>query len=143
MGNYLDLVLTGKGELGLTCRAVRNRWQLAGSTTIQYNIQYNITLAPSVSTLIVQGMFCGAKYTHHTFTPIIKHLITTTAYKHPGKKSFIDNNMKILPLPAPLTLVSVKGELSVVLYVFNSSLFFPNCMNSSPISSKSLLMSTQ
>ena len=35
-------------------------------------------------------MFCGAKYTHHTFTPIIKHLITTTANKHPGKKSFID-----------------------------------------------------
>ena len=39
-------------------------------------------------------MFCGAKYTHHTFTPIIKHLITTTANKHPGKKSFIDKNMK-------------------------------------------------
>ena len=34
-------------------------------------------------------MFCGAKYTHHTFTPIIKHLITT-ANKHPGKRSFID-----------------------------------------------------
>ena len=31
---------------------------------------------------------------HLTFTPIIKHLITTTANKHPGKKSFIDNNMK-------------------------------------------------
>ena len=34
--------------------------------TIQYNFfakcQYNCT-----------GMFCGAKYTHHTFTPIIKH----------------------------------------------------------------------
>ena len=38
-------------------------------------------------------MFCGAKYTHHTFTPIIKHLITT-ANKHPGKKTFIDKNMK-------------------------------------------------
>ena len=39
-------------------------------------------------------MFCGAKYTHsHTFTPIIKHLITT-ANKHPGKTSFIDENMK-------------------------------------------------
>ena len=44
--------------------------------------------------LIAQGMFCGAKYTHHTFTPIIKHLIPTTANKHPGKKSFIDKNMK-------------------------------------------------
>ena len=52
-------------------------------------IQYNITLLPSVSTLIARGMFCGAKYTHHTFTPIIKHLITT-ANKHPGKRSFID-----------------------------------------------------
>ena len=40
-------------------------------------------------------MFCGVKYTHHTFTPIIKHLITTTANKHPGKKSFLDKNMKI------------------------------------------------
>ena len=39
-------------------------------------------------------MFCGAKYTHHTFTPIIKHLITTTANKSPGKKSFIDKNMR-------------------------------------------------
>ena len=33
--------------------------------------------------------FLVPKYTHHTFTPIIKHLITT-ANKHPGKKSFID-----------------------------------------------------
>ena len=39
-------------------------------------------------------MFCGAKYTHHTFTPIIKHLITTTVNKHPAKKSFIDKNMR-------------------------------------------------
>ena len=53
-------------------------------------IQYNITLLPSVNTLIARGMFCGAKYTHHTFTPVIKHLITTTANKHPGKKSLID-----------------------------------------------------
>ena len=44
---------------------------------------------PSVNTPIARGMFCGAKYTHHTFTPIIKHLITK-ANKHPGKKSFID-----------------------------------------------------
>ena len=49
---------------------------------------------PSVTTLIARGMFCGAKYTHHTFTPIIKHLITTTVNKHPGKKSFINKNMK-------------------------------------------------
>ena len=49
-----------------------------------------ISLLPSVNTLIARGMFCGAKYTHHTFTPVIKHLITTTANKHPGKKSFID-----------------------------------------------------
>ena len=55
---------------------------------------YNTSLLPSVNTLIARGMFCGAKYTHHTFTPILKHLITTTANKHPGKKSFIDKNMK-------------------------------------------------
>ena len=47
-------------------------------------IQYNITLLVSVNILIARGMFCGAKYTHHTFTPIIKHLITT-ANKLPGK----------------------------------------------------------
>ena len=51
-----------------------------------YAIQYNITLLPSVNTLIARGMFCGAKYTHHTFTPIIKHLITTTAKKKKKKK---------------------------------------------------------
>ena len=56
-------------------------------------IQYNITLLPSVNTLIARGMYCGAKYTHDTFTPIIKHLITT-ANKHPVKKSFIDKNMR-------------------------------------------------
>ena len=49
---------------------------------------------PSVNTLIAQGMFCGAKYTHHTFTPIIIFLFTTTANKHPGKNSFIDKNIK-------------------------------------------------
>ena len=46
------------------------------------------------NTLIARGMFCGAKYTHHAFTPIIKRLITTTANTHPGKKSFIDKNMR-------------------------------------------------
>ena len=54
----------------------------------------NITVLLNVNTLIARGLFCSAKYTHHTFTPIIKHLITTTANKHPGKKSFIDKNMK-------------------------------------------------
>ena len=69
-------------------------WQSKGIDLITYNI----TLLPSVSTLIAQGVFCGAKYTHHTFIPIIKHLITTTNIKNknknPGKRSFIDNNMR-------------------------------------------------
>ena len=38
-------------------------------------------------------VFCTCTPAHHTFTPIIKQLITTTANKHPGKKSFIDKNM--------------------------------------------------
>ena len=77
-------------------------------------------------------MFCGAKYTHHTFTPIIKHLITTTANKHPGKKSFIDKNMKNptgiklcishkikLPLPEdPLLKVTVLIK-AVVRMIYN------------------------
>ena len=59
------------------------------------HIQYNKTLLPSVNILIARGMFCSAKCTHHTITPIINHLITTTtANKHPGKNSFIDKNMK-------------------------------------------------
>ena len=33
---------------------------------------YNITLMPKVNTIAL-GMFCGAKCTHHTFTPNIKH----------------------------------------------------------------------
>ena len=58
--------------------------------TSGHQLWYNITLLP----LIAWGMFCGAKYTHHTFTSIIKHKITTTANKHPGKKSFTDKNIK-------------------------------------------------
>ena len=56
--------------------------------------EYNTTLLPSVNTLTARGMFCGAKYTHHTFTPSTKHLITTAANKNPGKKAFTDKNMK-------------------------------------------------
>ena len=42
---------------------------------------HNTALLPSVNTTAL-GMFCGAKYTHHTFMPIITHhLITTTANK--------------------------------------------------------------
>ena len=33
--------------------------------------QDNTTLLPNVNTIAL-GMFCGAKYTHHTFTSIIK-----------------------------------------------------------------------
>ena len=44
-----------------------------GQTVVEYTIrQYNTTLLPSVNT-IARGMFCGARYTHHTLTPIIKH----------------------------------------------------------------------
>ena len=43
------------------------------SLSTQYITIYNITLLPSVNTLTAPGMFCGAKYSHHTFTPIIKH----------------------------------------------------------------------
>ena len=33
---------------------------------------YNTTLLTSVNT-IARGIFCGARYTQHSFTPIIKH----------------------------------------------------------------------
>ena len=47
------------------------------NTIIQYNLQYNFIA--KCQSLIARGMFCGAKYIPHTFTPIKKHLITTTA----------------------------------------------------------------
>ena len=75
---------SGVGEIGFCRRSCYN--------TIQYNTtQYNFTASVNA---IARGMFCGAKYTHHTFTPIIKHHSITTANKHPGEKSFIDKNMK-------------------------------------------------
>ena len=46
------------------------------------HLQYNTTLLPSVNTLIARGMFCSAKYTHHTFTPIIKHLLQQQINKY-------------------------------------------------------------
>ena len=55
-------------------------------------VQYNTTLLPSVNTIAL-GMFCGAKYIHHTLTPIIKHY-TTTNIKHRSKKSFINKHMR-------------------------------------------------
>ena len=74
--------------MGLSGRTLKSN--PVTNNTIQINtIQYNITLLPSVNTLIARGMFCGAKYTLHILTPIIKYLITTTANKHPGKKSLL------------------------------------------------------
>ena len=56
-------------------------------------VQYNITLLPSVN-IIAQGMFCGSKYTHHTFTPIIKNIKLQQQQINILVKSFIDKNMK-------------------------------------------------
>ena len=42
------------------------------TTAPTLHVEYNTTLLPSVNT-IARGMCCGAKYTHHTFTPTIKH----------------------------------------------------------------------
>ena len=36
------------------------------------HLQYNATLLPGVNTVAL-GMFYGASYTHHTFTPVIEH----------------------------------------------------------------------
>ena len=58
-------------------------------------LSLSLSLLPSVITLIARGVFCGAKYTHHTFTPTIKHIITTTANKHPGSYDY-DVRIKIL-----------------------------------------------
>ena len=81
--------------------SVKNVWLCAGFSCTSSSVTsvsipstilgYNTTLLPSVNT-VARGMFCRAKYTHHTFTPIIKHYITK-ANKHPGKKWFIDKNI--------------------------------------------------
>ena len=71
-----------KCDLHLKIPQMRLKTDFVGEGHIFYfkfTIQYNITLLPSVNTMIARGMFCGAKYTHHTFIPIIKKLITTTA----------------------------------------------------------------
>ena len=43
----------------------------------QVSIQYIAASLPSVSTTALE-MFCGAKHTHYTFTPVIKHHSTGT-----------------------------------------------------------------
>ena len=43
----------------------------------QVSIQYIGASLPSVSTIALE-MFCGAKHTHYTFTPVIKHHSTGT-----------------------------------------------------------------
>ena len=51
---------------------IRHRWTIVHFIFNNRTIQYNTTLLPSVNT-IARRMFSGAKYTHHTFTPVIKH----------------------------------------------------------------------
>ena len=59
--------------------------------TIQCNtIQYNFIAKCQYTDCTRNVLWCQV----HSFTPIVKHLITTAANKHPGKTSFIDNNMR-------------------------------------------------
>ena len=44
----------------------------SSSSTVQISVTKTTTLLPSVHTIAL-GLFCGARYTHHIFTPIIKH----------------------------------------------------------------------
>ena len=58
-------------------------------------LQYNFIAKCQYTDCTRIVLWCQVvRYCHHIFTPIIKHLITTTANKHPGKKSFIDKNMR-------------------------------------------------
>ena len=52
-------------------RCAASLLQAPGETGEHYSV-HNTTLLPSVRTTAL-GMFCGAKDTHHTFTPIMKH----------------------------------------------------------------------
>ena len=56
----------------LCCLAERSVWRnVPNRVVMKPNFNFT-TLLPSLNT-VAQGMFCDAKYTHHTFTPIIKH----------------------------------------------------------------------
>ena len=56
----------------LCCLAERSMWRnVPNQVVMKYNFNFT-TLLPSLNT-VAQGMFCDARYTHHTFTPIIKH----------------------------------------------------------------------
>ena len=59
------MLLSGKDGISLA----------SSSSTVQISVTIknkNKTLLPSVNTIAL-GLFCGARYTHHIFTPIIKH----------------------------------------------------------------------
>ena len=60
-------------------------WRQAHLNAANIIIYCNTTVLPNVSTTVL-GMSCGAKYTHHTFMPIIKHHWITANIKHLGKK---------------------------------------------------------
>ena len=83
-----------KGD-DIRARTLRRIWSIRVNTyqcrcVLQYNtIQYNIALLPSVNTLIARGMLCGAKYTHHTFTAIMKHLITNAQPSEKAEAPFL------------------------------------------------------
>ena len=73
---------TAAGEVDKTEQLQRKRTHLCDDTQRKWKTRHVgeyvfsgavLFLLPSVDT-IARGMFCGAKYTHHTFiTPIIKH----------------------------------------------------------------------
>ena len=51
-------------------------------------VQCDTALLPSVS-VTARGMFCGANYTRHTFTPIIKKTNYITTIANIGVKSYV------------------------------------------------------
>ena len=57
-----------KEETWVGCEGGGDIFSCHGDNTIQYNF-----IAKCQYTDCTRGMFCGAKYTHDTFTLIIKH----------------------------------------------------------------------
>ena len=57
------------------------------------DVQYNTALLLSANTTALE-MFCGAKYTPHAFTPIIKEHLNYYNSKHRGENSLTSKYMR-------------------------------------------------
>ena len=74
----LTLSFSSRGSSAVCARELQKMdWKMTTQSgysqkqrMLSFSLQYSLTLLPCFNTLIAQGMFCSAKYTHHTFIPV-------------------------------------------------------------------------